>query len=40
VSALGAAGADHAYDILRGDLENNMIQIGARSLSDLKPIKD
>lgn len=36
VSALGAAGADHAYDILRGDLENNMVQIGSRTLADLK----
>jgi L-lactate dehydrogenase (cytochrome) len=40
VSALGAMGADHAYDILRGDLENNMIQIGARCLADLKSTKD
>ncbi|MBT56781.1 MAG: alpha-hydroxy-acid oxidizing enzyme [Mameliella sp.] len=36
ISALGAPGADHAYGILRRDLENNMIQMGARSLADLR----
>lgn len=40
VAALGAAGADHSYDILRGDLENNMIQLGARRLSDLKTLAE
>jgi L-lactate dehydrogenase (cytochrome) len=36
VAALGHAGGDHAYDILRGDLENNMVQVGAKTLADLK----
>lgn len=36
VAALGERGGDHAYDILRADMENNMIQIGARTLTDLK----
>ncbi len=36
IAALGAAGGDHSYELLRGDLENNMIQIGAKSLTDLR----
>lgn len=36
VAAIGDAGADHVYDILRGDLENNMIQIGARNIQELR----
>ncbi|MDC0739547.1 alpha-hydroxy acid oxidase [Cognatishimia sp. SS12] len=36
IAALGDKGATHAYDILRGDLENNMVQIGAKSLADLR----
>ncbi len=36
VAALGAQGAGHVYDTLRGDLENNMIQLGARLLADLR----
>lgn len=34
-AALGVRGGDHASEILRGDLENNMIQFGARTLADL-----
>lgn len=37
IAAIGEAGGDHAYELLRGDLENNMIQIGAKSLTDLRP---
>lgn len=33
--ALGAAGPGHVYDILRADLEANMIQLGARGLGEL-----
>jgi L-lactate dehydrogenase (cytochrome) len=36
VAALGSEGADHAYAILRQDVENNMIQLGARSVIDLR----
>ncbi|MGX9356171.1 alpha-hydroxy acid oxidase [Roseobacteraceae bacterium S113] len=36
IGALGEAGPKHAYDILKADLETNMIQLGARRLSDLK----
>jgi L-lactate dehydrogenase (cytochrome) len=36
VAALGAGGGEHAYSILRKDLENNMIQMGARSLSAIQ----
>lgn len=35
VAALGDRGADHVCTILRQDLENNMIQIGARSIADI-----
>jgi L-lactate dehydrogenase (cytochrome) len=35
VAALGDKGADHAAEILRLDLTNNMYQLGARSLADL-----
>jgi L-lactate dehydrogenase (cytochrome) len=38
VAALGDVGGNHAYDILRGDLENNMIQLGARTLNELKDL--
>lgn len=38
VAALGEAGADHAHGILRQDLENNMIQLGARNLVDLRAV--
>lgn len=37
VAALGARGGDHAYEILRADLECNMTQLGARTLADLQP---
>lgn len=36
VAAIGERGAEHAYQILRLDLENNMIQLGARKLDDLR----
>ncbi|MES0884931.1 alpha-hydroxy acid oxidase [Roseibium sp. SCP14] len=36
VAALGARGAAHTYDVLREDLRNNMIQLGAGSIADLK----
>jgi len=36
VAALGHPGARHAHDILRADLENNMIQLGVRTLGDLR----
>ncbi|MEM8869585.1 MAG: alpha-hydroxy acid oxidase [Pseudomonadota bacterium] len=36
VAAIGPAGAAHAYSVLKQDLENNMIQIGARNLDDLR----
>lgn len=36
VAALGHKGADHAYSILKKDLEINMHQLGARSVADLK----
>ncbi|MEX0351511.1 MAG: alpha-hydroxy acid oxidase [Paracoccaceae bacterium] len=35
VAALGASGADHVIDILARDLEANMGQLGAQSLTDL-----
>ncbi|MEL6208285.1 MAG: alpha-hydroxy acid oxidase [Pseudomonadota bacterium] len=35
VAALGSAGGTHAYYVLKQDLENTMIQMGARRLSDL-----
>ncbi|MEM8750302.1 MAG: alpha-hydroxy acid oxidase [Pseudomonadota bacterium] len=35
VAALGDEGGDHAYEILRNDLANNMIQAGAKTLGDL-----
>ncbi|WP_068118179.1 alpha-hydroxy acid oxidase [Tropicimonas marinistellae] len=35
-AALGARGGDHVYDILRADLETNMIQYGAASIADLR----
>ena len=35
VGALAEQGGTHAYRILRNDLENNMIQIGAKSLSEI-----
>lgn len=36
VAALGEKGGDHAYSVLKQDLENNMIQMGARTLGDVK----
>ena len=36
VAALGERGADHAYEILKADLENNMIQLGIKSLDELR----
>lgn len=38
VAALGERGGDHAYEMLRQDLMNNMIQLGARSVADVKAI--
>ncbi len=38
VGAMGEKGGDHAVDILKADLENNMIQLGAKSVSDLKAL--
>ncbi|MFA3918054.1 alpha-hydroxy acid oxidase [Ruegeria hyattellae] len=35
VAALGATGPDHVIDILKCDMEANLGQLGARSLSDL-----
>ncbi len=35
-AALGQEGADHVIDIFRTDLENNMIQLGACSISKLR----
>ncbi|RYH11794.1 alpha-hydroxy acid oxidase [Tropicimonas sp. IMCC6043] len=35
--ALGVAGPGHLYDVLRADLEANMIQLGAATLGDLGP---
>lgn len=39
VAALGSKGADHAYHILKQDLENNMIQLGARNLEELRHLR-
>ncbi|SFC39885.1 alpha-hydroxy acid oxidase [Tropicimonas isoalkanivorans] len=39
-AALGARGGDHVYDILRADVETNMIQLGARSIGELAPTAD
>jgi L-lactate dehydrogenase (cytochrome) len=36
-AALGARGPDHLYDILKADLEANMIQLGTDSLASLRP---
>ncbi|WP_421907547.1 alpha-hydroxy acid oxidase [Mameliella sp.] len=36
VAALGDKGGDHAHSVLKQDLENNMIQMGARTLGDVK----
>ncbi|SCZ62149.1 L-lactate dehydrogenase (cytochrome) [Epibacterium ulvae] len=36
IGALGAVGGDHAYEVLRGDLENNMIQLGAKTIPNLR----
>ena len=36
VAALGDRGGNHASDILRADLVNNMIQLGAHTLQDLR----
>ncbi|WP_417601496.1 alpha-hydroxy acid oxidase [Pararhodobacter oceanensis] len=35
VAALGAEGGNHAYSVLKQDLETNMIQMGARTLGDV-----
>lgn len=35
-AALGARGGDHVYDILRADLEANMVQLGAASIAALR----
>lgn len=40
IAALGNAGGNRAYDILQKDLENNMIQIGARSISDIRNLNN
>lgn len=36
VAALGEAGAEHAYSVLRKDLENNMIQLGTKTVSEIR----
>lgn len=36
VTALGQFGGDHVYEILKGDLINNMAQLGISSLDELK----
>lgn len=36
MAALGTQGSTHAYSVLKQDLENNMIQMGARTLFDVK----
>ena len=38
VAALGKYGGDHAASILIDDLKNNMVQVGASSLSELKDL--
>ena len=39
VAALGRRGANHAYTILRQDLENNMVQLGIKTIDDLKNLR-
>lgn len=36
VAALGSRGGDHAYSVLKQDLENNMMQMGAKTLEEVK----
>ncbi|MBX2816184.1 MAG: alpha-hydroxy-acid oxidizing protein [Saprospiraceae bacterium] len=36
VAALGRFGGDHAYHILKDELQNNMIQLGVKSLGELR----
>lgn len=36
-AAIGAGGPAHAYEILRADLETNMIQLGAADIDELRP---
>ncbi len=37
-AAMGREGGEHVADILKADLENNMIQLGAGSISDLRKL--
>ncbi|MEC9378277.1 MAG: alpha-hydroxy-acid oxidizing protein, partial [Candidatus Latescibacterota bacterium] len=36
VGALGRRGGDHVAEILKADLANNMIQLGCRSIAQIK----
>lgn len=37
-AAMGQAGGDHVVDILKADLENNMIQLGVNNVFDLRKL--
>jgi L-lactate dehydrogenase (cytochrome) len=37
-AAMGQAGTDHIVDIFKSDIENNMIQLGVKSLSELREL--
>jgi len=39
VAALGKYGADHTYNIITGELKNNMVQLGISSLDDIKKLQ-
>ncbi len=39
-AALGRKGADHAYEILKADLEANMVQLGTRNIADLRALSN
>jgi L-lactate dehydrogenase (cytochrome) len=38
-AALGQKGAEHVSDIIKADLENNMIQLGIKNLSEISRLK-
>ncbi len=38
-AAMGQVGGDHVVDILKADLENNMIQLGVNDIADLRNLK-
>ena len=38
-TAMGQRGAEHVSDILKADLENNMIQLGIKNLSEISRLK-